>query len=80
MAATQEFVKVSMIAKDEVKKLINAENNPEIGPRQSTNGACGNCRNPRYHQQRQYALSPWDGPNYYFSLHSSEGKGCKKRE
>ena len=33
MTVAQEFVKVSMIAKDEVKKLIAAENNPEIGLR-----------------------------------------------
>ena len=41
MAATQEFVKVSMIAKDEVKKLIKAENNPEIGLRLGVKG--GGC-------------------------------------
>ena len=41
MAVTQEFVKVSMIAKDEVKKLIKAENNPEIGLRLAVKG--GGC-------------------------------------
>ena len=46
MAATQEFVKVSMIAKDEVKKLINAENNPEIGLRLGVKG--GGCSGLSY--------------------------------
>lgn len=46
MAASQEFVKVSMIAKDEVKKLINAENNPEIGLRLGVKG--GGCSGLSY--------------------------------
>jgi len=46
MAVTQEFVKVSMIARDEVKKLINAENNPEIGLRLGVKG--GGCSGLSY--------------------------------
>ena len=46
MAVTQEFVKVSMIAKDEVKKLIAAENNPEIGLRLGVKG--GGCSGLSY--------------------------------
>ena len=46
MAAIQEFVKVSMIAKDEVKKLIEAENNPEIGLRLGVKG--GGCSGLSY--------------------------------
>ena len=46
MAVAQEFVKVSMIAKDEVKKLIAAENNPEIGLRLGVKG--GGCSGLSY--------------------------------
>ena len=46
MTVAQEFVKVSMIAKDEVKKLINAENNPEIGLRLGVKG--GGCSGFEY--------------------------------
>ena len=46
MAVTQEFIKVSMIAKDEVRKLIAAENNPEIGLRLGVKG--GGCSGLSY--------------------------------
>jgi iron-sulfur cluster assembly protein len=46
MTVAQEFVKVSMIAKDEVKKLIAAENNPEIGLRLGVKG--GGCSGLSY--------------------------------
>ena len=46
MTVAQEFVKVSMIAKDEVKKLIDAENNPEIGLRLGVKG--GGCSGLSY--------------------------------
>ena len=46
MAVTQEFIQVSMIAKDEVRKLILAENNPEIGLRLGVKG--GGCSGLSY--------------------------------
>ena len=46
MAVTQEFIKVSLIAKEEVRKLIAAENNPEIGLRLGVKG--GGCSGLSY--------------------------------
>ena len=38
MAVTTEFIKISPVAREEVKKLIAAENNPEIGLRLGVKG------------------------------------------
>ncbi len=46
MAVAQEFIKVSLVAKQEVKKLIDAENNPEIGLRLGVKG--GGCSGLSY--------------------------------
>jgi len=46
MAVAQEFIKVSLIAKEEVRKLIAAENNPEIGLRLGVKG--GGCSGFQY--------------------------------
>lgn len=46
MAVTQEFIKVSLVAKEEVRKLIAAENNPEIGLRLGVKG--GGCSGLSY--------------------------------
>ena len=49
MAVTTEFIKISPVAREEVKKLIAAENNPEIGLRLGVKG--GGCSGLSYDLQ-----------------------------
>lgn len=49
MIATSEFIKISLIAREEVKKLVAAENNSEIGLRLGVKG--GGCSGLSYELQ-----------------------------